>query len=81
MICKCFFRSVLDLLVSCWAHAYFEERPNLGACATTSKKATCKKRRKSCMQEEKPCGKEADKPNHVRVRVFDKGFNGYNPIK
>jgi hypothetical protein len=25
--------------------------------------------------------KEEDKPNHIRVKVFDKDCNGYNPIK
>jgi hypothetical protein len=37
--------------------AYFEERPNFGARATTGKKETCRKRRKSNMQEENPCAR------------------------
>jgi hypothetical protein len=35
-------------------------------------KATCK---------EKPRGEEEGKPNHDRVRVFDKDCNGYKPVK
>jgi len=31
------------------------------------------------MQEEKQRGAQADKPNHDRVRVFDKYGNGYKP--
>jgi hypothetical protein len=31
------------------------------------------------MQEEKQCA-HADRPNHVRVRVFDKYCNGYKPV-
>jgi hypothetical protein len=38
---------------------------------------TCRKRRKSSMQEENQCGTHVDRPNHVKVRVFDKDFNGY----
>jgi hypothetical protein len=55
--------------------------PNFGAHTITSKKATCEKRRKNKMQEEKPRGEEEGKPNHVRVRVFDKGCTGYKPEK
>jgi hypothetical protein len=44
-------------------------------------KEACRKRRKSSMQEEKKRGEEADKPNHNRVRVFDKDCNGYKPVK
>jgi hypothetical protein len=39
--------------------------------ALGGRKEACKKRRKSNMQEEKQCGAHADRPNHVRVRVFD----------
>jgi hypothetical protein len=60
---------------------FLEGRPNFGARATSGKKATCRKRRKSNMQEEKPHGEEADKPNHIRVRVFDKDCNGYKLVK
>jgi hypothetical protein len=40
--------------------------------ATGGKKETCRKRRKRSMQEEKQRGVWEDKPNHDRVRVFDK---------
>jgi len=33
------------------------------------------------MQEEKQCGEKETKPNHDKVRVFDKYHNGYNPVK
>jgi hypothetical protein len=56
-----------------------ERRPNFGACTIDGKKATCKKRRKNNMQEEKQCGAQTNKPNHVRVRVFDQDCKGYNP--
>jgi hypothetical protein len=48
-----------------WGKTYFwKGRPNFGARATSGKKATCRKRRKSSMQEEKQCGVQEDKPNH-----------------
>jgi hypothetical protein len=52
-----------------------------GACTLGGRKAAWRKRSKSSMQEEKQCGVHADKPNHVRVRVFDKYCNGYKPLK
>jgi hypothetical protein len=33
------------------------------------------------MPEENPRGEEADKPNHIRVRVFEKGCNIYKIVK
>jgi hypothetical protein len=36
---------------------------------------------KSNMQGEKQCGEKEGKPNHDRVRVFDKDCNVYKPIK
>jgi hypothetical protein len=33
------------------------------------------------MQEEKPRGEEAGKPNHDRVSFFFKDFNGYKHVK
>jgi hypothetical protein len=70
------------------AYSYFEERPIFGKedlilehVQQVARKTTCIKRRKSNMQEENPCGKEAGKPNHDRVRVFVKDCNGYKPIK
>jgi hypothetical protein len=49
------------------------------------RKETCK--RKSSMQEEKQhargeaCGEKAGKPNHDRVRVFEKGCNDYKLVE
>jgi hypothetical protein len=37
--------------------------------------------RKSNMQEEKHARREGRKPNHDRVRVFDKDCNDYKPVK
>jgi hypothetical protein len=65
-----------------WGKNYFwKERPNFGAHATRGKKATCRKRRKSNIQGEKKRGVQVDKPNHDRVRVFDKDCNRYKPKK
>jgi hypothetical protein len=66
-----------------WEHAHFwRERSIFGARAIGGrKKKHAEKRRKSNMQEEKQCGTHADRPNHVRVRVFDKDCNDYKPIK
>jgi hypothetical protein len=36
-------------------------------------KATCKRKSNMC--------EKAGKPNHDRVRVFDKDCNGYKPVK
>jgi hypothetical protein len=58
---------------------FWNGRPNFGARATGDKKAADRKRRKNNMQEENKCGAHEDKPNHDRVRVFDKDCNGYNP--
>jgi hypothetical protein len=33
------------------------------------------------MHDEKQCGTQVGKPNHDKVRVFDKDCNGYKPIK
>jgi hypothetical protein len=55
---------------------YFWEQHAIGG-----RKETCKKRRKSSMQEEKKHGTHADRPNHVRVRVLDKNCNGYKPVE
>jgi hypothetical protein len=51
---------------------FWKGRPNFGARTTGGKKETCRKRRKRNMQEEKKHGAQEDKPNHDRVRVFDK---------
>jgi hypothetical protein len=57
-----------------------ERRPNVGAQATCGRKETCSKRRKSNMKEENKHVVKAGKPNHDRVRVFDKDCNIYKPI-
>jgi hypothetical protein len=63
-----------------WGKTYFWKKgPKFGAHAIGGKKATCKKRRKSSMQEEKQCVVQEGKPNHDRVRVFDKDCNDCNP--
>jgi hypothetical protein len=46
-----------------------------------ARKQHAEKEGKASMQEEKQCGVQEDKPNHDRVRVFDKDCNGYKPIK
>jgi hypothetical protein len=74
-------RCILHCMACCWEQAYFEEIPNFGARATSGKKTTCEKRRKNNMQEETSRGEEEGKLNHVRVRVFYKYCNEYNPIK
>jgi hypothetical protein len=38
-------------------------------------------KKESNMQEEKPRGEEANNPNHIKVRVFDKDYNGYKHVK
>jgi hypothetical protein len=38
-------------------------------------------RKENNMQEEKQSGTKACKPNHDRVRVFDKDCNDYKPVK
>jgi hypothetical protein len=45
------------------------------------RKATCRKIRKNNIQEKKKHGVKAEKPNHGRVRVFDKDCNGYKTVK
>jgi hypothetical protein len=54
-------------------------RPNVGEQATGGKKATCRKRRKSNMQEEMQLGAKVGNPNQDRVRFFDKYCNDYKP--
>jgi hypothetical protein len=63
-----------------WGKTYFwKERPKFGACAIGGKKVACKKLRKRSMQEEKQRGAQEGKPNHDRVRVFEKYCNCYKP--
>jgi hypothetical protein len=65
-----------------WEHTHFwREIPIFGVHAIGGRKETCRKRRKRSMQEEKQRGAHADRPNHVRVRFFDKDCNDYKPIK
>jgi hypothetical protein len=52
---------------------FWKERANFGVRAIGGKKETCGKRRKN--------DAHADKPNHDRVRFFEKYCNGYKPIK
>jgi hypothetical protein len=40
-----------------------------------------KKKEKQHARGKATCGEEAGKPNHDRVRVFDKDCNGYKPVK
>jgi hypothetical protein len=58
-----------------------ERRPNFGMRAIDGKKESCRKKRKNNMQEEKKHDVEADRPDHARVRVFDKYCNDYKPKK
>jgi hypothetical protein len=53
----------------------------LGACPISRKKEACEKGRKRSMQEGKSTCEKEGKPNHIRVRVFDKGCNDYKPEK
>ena len=46
-----------------------------------ARKQNAEKRRKSSMQEEKKHGAQESKPNHDRVRVFNKDCNNYKPIE
>jgi hypothetical protein len=62
------------------ANLILKKRSIFEACTLGGKKTTCIKRRKSNMQEEKQRGMHANKPNHVRVRVFGKYCNDYKPI-
>jgi hypothetical protein len=60
----------------------FGEHITSGRKETTGgRKETRKKGRKNITQEENQCGMHTDRPNHVRVRVFEKYCNGYNHIK
>jgi hypothetical protein len=65
-----------------WEQAHFwREKIIFGSRATRGRKETCRKRRKTNMQEEKKRGTHADRINRDRVRVFDKHCNDYKPIK
>jgi hypothetical protein len=71
-----------------WRKIYFRERPIFGKkylilehAQHVARKQHAEKRRKSSMQEEKQRSVQEDKPNHDRVRVFEKYCNGYKPIK
>jgi hypothetical protein len=61
--------------------SFWKGRPNFGVRSIDGKKSACRKRRKRSMQDEKQCGTQVGKPNHDKVRVFDKDCNGYKPIK
>jgi hypothetical protein len=78
--------SHMSVLGACWVQAYFEERPIFGRKDLILEKnnwqeSSMQKMRKSNMQEGKATCEEAGKPNHIRVRVFDKYCNGYKLVK
>jgi hypothetical protein len=66
-----------------WRRIFFGERPIFGKedlilehVQQVARKKHAEKEGKASMQEEKQCGAQEDKPNHDRVRVFDKDCNG-----
>jgi hypothetical protein len=71
---------VINSTSRCWAQAYFEDLILEHAQQLERKKHAEKEGKETC-KKENPRVRRQDKPNHIRVRVFDKGCNGYNLVK
>jgi ribosomal protein S9 len=71
-----------------WRKYLFWERPNFGKedlilehAQQMERKQHAKKEGKTTCKRKSNVARRKDKPNHDRVRVFDKDCNDYKPVK